>query len=170
MNDPHNSPNPFAAPTAYDQSPVAEVPAEAYVKGRLMPPAIIMIVIAVLSAMFMIIDFGFRIINMGNPQFMPADDLQRTSAMFGNIAGAVLDILNLIAQVFVVKGSIAMIKGRGLKSARTASILSMIPCISGCCILNIPFGIWAFWLLDKPEIANYFAQREFRPQDIDDKF
>jgi hypothetical protein len=38
----------------------------------------------------------------------------------------------------------------------TASILAMIPCLSPCCILGLPFGIWALVVLNKPEVKSAF--------------
>jgi len=41
--------------------------------------------------------------------------------------------------------------------AFTASILAMIPCISPCCIIGLPIGIWCLVVLTKPEIKNAFS-------------
>jgi hypothetical protein len=40
--------------------------------------------------------------------------------------------------------------------AMTASIVAMIPCISPCCILGLPFGIWALVILNRPEVKAAF--------------
>jgi hypothetical protein len=41
--------------------------------------------------------------------------------------------------------------------AFTASILAMIPCVSPCCFLGLPFGIWALVVLNKPEVKSQFT-------------
>jgi len=38
-----------------------------------------------------------------------------------------------------------------------ASILAMVPCISPCCLLGIPIGIWALVVLMKPEVQQAFV-------------
>ena len=46
------------------------------------------------------------------------------------------------------------LRSRGL--AMTAAILAMIPCFSPCCLLGLPFGIWALVVLSKPEVQSQF--------------
>ena len=49
----------------------------------------------------------------------------------------------------------ADLRGRGL--AMTGSVLSMIPCLSGCCIVGLPVGIWALVVLNNPDVRAGFA-------------
>ena len=37
-----------------------------------------------------------------------------------------------------------------------ASILAMIPCLSPCCLIGLPIGIWALVILMKPEVKAAF--------------
>jgi hypothetical protein len=37
-----------------------------------------------------------------------------------------------------------------------ASIIAMIPCVSPCCLLGLPIGIWALVVLMKPEVKSAF--------------
>lgn len=36
------------------------------------------------------------------------------------------------------------------------SILSMVPCVSPCCLLGLPVGIWALVVLNTPEVKQAF--------------
>jgi hypothetical protein len=38
-----------------------------------------------------------------------------------------------------------------------ASIIAIIPCISPCCCVGIPLGIWAVVVLNKPEVKAHFS-------------
>jgi hypothetical protein len=38
----------------------------------------------------------------------------------------------------------------------TASILALAPCISPCCLVGLPIGIWALVVLSKPEVKSSF--------------
>jgi hypothetical protein len=40
--------------------------------------------------------------------------------------------------------------------AMAASIIAMIPCVSPCCLLGLPIGIWALVVLMKPEVKSAF--------------
>lgn len=71
-----------------------------------------------------------------------------------------------IPQSIVAFGvSIVMIVGAGkmgrLESygwAQAAAIIGMVPCISPCCLLGLPFGIWALTVLNKPHVQAAFKR------------
>jgi hypothetical protein len=65
-------------------------------------------------------------------------------------------IIGLIVGGIIVFGALKMknLENHGL--AMAASILAMIPCVSPCCILGLPIGIWALVVLSKPEVKSAF--------------
>lgn len=65
-------------------------------------------------------------------------------------------ILLLIASSFVFYGAMSMKNLTNLGMARGASIVAMIPLVGPCCILGIPFGLWAFVVLGKPHVRDAF--------------
>jgi hypothetical protein len=44
----------------------------------------------------------------------------------------------------------------------------MIPCVSGCCFLGIPIGIWAIITLGNPDVKVAFAERRRAASGFDD--
>ena len=58
--------------------------------------------------------------------------------------------------LFVVYGSIMMIRGKSYNLAKTAMVFAMMPCISACCFLGIPFACWGFIELDKEDVKDAF--------------
>lgn len=69
------------------------------------------------------------------------------------IWGAVL----VIASSFVLYGAVQMRRLRSFGTARAAAIVAMIPLLGPCCILGIPFGIWAFVVLVRPGVRKSFT-------------
>jgi len=45
---------------------------------------------------------------------------------------------------------------RNYEFAFLAAILAMIPCVTPCCFLGLPFGIWAVIVLRKPGVKDAF--------------
>ena len=41
--------------------------------------------------------------------------------------------------------------------ALVSAVLALLPCLSPCCVLGLPFGIWALVTLNKPEVKEAFA-------------
>ena len=69
---------------------------------------------------------------------------------------SVWGIILLIAAFFVLFGAIKMKRLNNYAWARSAAIVSMIPCLGPCCLMGIPFGIWAFVVLGKPHVQQAF--------------
>jgi hypothetical protein len=57
----------------------------------------------------------------------------------------------------VLIGAAKMQSLRSFEFAFAAAILAMIPCLTPCCVLGLPFGIWALVVLNKPEVKSQFT-------------
>jgi hypothetical protein len=62
----------------------------------------------------------------------------------------------IIASSFVLYRAIQMRNLKNFEIARAAAIVAMVPFLGPCCILGIPFGIWAFITLGKPGVRDAF--------------
>ncbi len=58
------------------------------------------------------------------------------------------------ALVFI--GAYRMKRLRSHRLAEVAAVVAMIPCISPCCLLGLPFGIWAILVLEDPSVKAAF--------------
>lgn len=75
--------------------------------------------------------------------------------MSGGI-GAVFSVIGLIMSVVVFMGASKMKNAESYGFAMAAAIIAMIPCVSPCCLLGLPLGIWALVVLMKPEVKAAF--------------
>ncbi|HWP85239.1 MAG TPA: hypothetical protein VNN17_08615 [Terriglobia bacterium] len=67
--------------------------------------------------------------------------------------------LNIVLQVisaFILCGAMRMRRLQSYRLARIACILAVIPCISPCYVVGIPFGIWGLCTLANPEVRAAF--------------
>ena len=94
------------------------------------------------------------------------------------IANDVLDIyekglkvaLPIMWVVGGVTAALTIIAGMKLKNLQSpglvkfGSIISMIPCVSGCCVLGLIFGIWSLTTMGQPEVKAGFAAMKRRSQ------
>lgn len=83
----------------------------------------------------------------GNPQ-MPV--------MVQGGIGLVFNVIALIAAVVIILGALKMKRLESYGMAMTAAIVAMIPCISSCCLVGLPLGIWALVVLNDAEVKNSF--------------
>ncbi|MBL0312064.1 MAG: hypothetical protein IPP78_04970 [Holophagaceae bacterium] len=76
--------------------------------------------------------------------------------MLSGGVGAVVNVIGLAMAVVVFMGASKMKNAESHGFAMAAAILAMIPCISPCCLLGLPLGIWALIVLLKPEVKAAF--------------
>jgi hypothetical protein len=69
--------------------------------------------------------------------------------------GIAESIVGIAWSGLILYGGMEMNKLRSFGLAMTASIVAMIPC-SVCCLLGLPFGIWAVVVINKPEVRAAF--------------
>jgi hypothetical protein len=71
-------------------------------------------------------------------------------------AAVASDALALVLSLVVLAGAIRMLALRNYEFAFVAAVLAMIPCLTPCCLLGLPFGIWALVVLRKPGVKDGF--------------
>ena len=76
--------------------------------------------------------------------------------MFSGAMGIFSNIIGLLVGGLILFGATKMKKLESYGLAMTVSIIAMIPCISPCCIVGLPIGIWALVVLSKPEVKGAF--------------
>lgn len=89
--------------------------------------------------------------DMGDPQ------MQKYFNLAGGGFGIVQSVIGAVIGILIWRGAAKMKALENHQFAFTASILAMIPCISPCCLLGLPFGIWALVVISKPEIKSQFT-------------
>ena len=118
-------------------------------EGRVAGPAIALMITGLLAVVLTIGSLILNLAVIGNAR-VPAEE--RGPRMVGMVIGT---LLGMAWGAFVATGAWKMktLESRGL--AMAAAIVAMIPC-SGCCLLGLPFGIWALVVLADPDVKNAF--------------
>ncbi len=85
------------------------------------------------------------------------DDGLEMSAESQILFRAFWGIVMLGANIVTLMAGINMRRLTNLGLCRTGAIFAVIPCLSLCCIVGIPFGIWALVALSGPDVADAFS-------------
>jgi len=139
--------------------PAAPSPAE-----RVKLPAIFLIVTAAIGMLWQLVDILFII--------LPSEEGDLASAVLSHEVGGMVSsdmikimsggigiassVIALAVGVVVLLGAVRMMALRSYGLALAGAILAMIPCISPCCVLGLPFGIWALVVLMNTEVKAAF--------------
>jgi hypothetical protein len=78
-------------------------------------------------------------------------------AQAGGAVGLVFNVIQVAAAAVIIIGAQKMknLQSRGM--AMSASIVAMIPCVSSCCLIGLPIGIWALVTLNDPNVRASFT-------------
>lgn len=146
MNDPINPPPP---------------PAVDRIRQKVIPPAIGLIVTGGLGVLVQILSRllglagnfmqGFREDlpeGMDSPEFIVP--------LLDGVFSIVSSVIGLVIAAVIIYAGIRMLKLEAWGLAVAASILAMIPCVSPCCIIGLPVGIWALVVLIGDDVKMVF--------------
>jgi len=138
------------APPTMLTVPMPSDTALAEVKG----PATGLVVVAILGFIAQVLGLIWR---LGFSAFAATQTAQPAWAnMFSGTLSTVSGIIGIAVSGLILFGGIKMMKLENYGLAMTASIVAMIPCISPCCLVGLPIGIWAVVILSKPEVKGAF--------------
>jgi hypothetical protein len=70
-------------------------------------------------------------------------------ALVGQLVGCALSLL-------VIVGAIRMKRLESYGFAMASAIIAMIPCMSPCCVLGFPFGLWAIIVMQDGHVRSAF--------------
>jgi phage FluMu protein Com len=158
-----NAPNPYASPNPYAASPYGGAYGGAMAgsyrpttaPAKLMIPAILMIVVAVITIGWGSISTLNVILTPMPPPPPELDEAGQAGYKAGYYgAGVVAPLIAILVNIGVIAGAIQMIRLKSYDTAKGAAIAAIFPC-SACC-LNMPLGIWALIVLNQPDVRRMF--------------
>lgn len=152
---PPDSENPYQATGTSPGGSDYIAPGQPYASSRVQAPAMALMVTMIISMPFILLGAVINMVSMAGGGVAPAQQEMAINIMSGGI-GLVLNFVGLAIGVVILFGAIKMKNLQNYQYAMTASILAMIPCLSPCCLLGLPFGIWALVVLNDPNVKASF--------------
>lgn len=122
---------------------------------RVSAPATALIVTGIISIILQTLGIVGNLAMMaidGGPVAQDADFL----LLFDGAFSAAFGVFSLAMAVLVLVGAMKMKNLNNYALAMTSAIVAMIPCISPCCLLGFPFGIWAIVVLSDGSVKAAF--------------
>lgn len=81
---------------------------------------------------------------------------ERYAELYEGAAGIASSFIGILVAALIIYAALKMKELTQYGLCMAASILAMIPCISPCCIIGLPIGIWCLIVLTKPEVKAAF--------------
>jgi len=145
----HDLTNPYASPDFVSSG-------ASFSKERIESPAMGLLIVSSISVFFLVIALAFDVFLLASgtasqlpqPGPMPKEAQIIIRALWGGIM--------LLCNVVIIFGALSMYRLRRYELAKAAAILSVIPCLSPCCVVGIPFGLTALSRLSHPDVMRAF--------------
>lgn len=120
-------------------------------------PATALLITAGLGIALQLFSLLRHLLGTAMPLVLPGGGANaRLAQMMAGSLGVVSSVIGLAIGGVILAGALKMKEGRSYGFALAAAILAMVPCVSPCCCLGLPFGIWALVVLIKPEVKAAF--------------
>ena len=119
-------------------------------------PSTGLLITGIVGAIFSLATFFSLIIGVSLTAVGWEDIPEEYSEIWEGAAGMGSAFVGILVAAFIIYASIKMKELNQWGLAMAASILAMIPCISPCCIIGLPIGIWCLVVLTKPEVKAAF--------------
>jgi len=129
-------------------------------RAKVAGPAIGLMVVAGIGICIQILGILWKLfmgaVAMSQMQNDVPAPLEGIRAFFNGPVGIILGFLGILVGVLILVGAMKMKSLQNYGLAMIVTILAMIPCISPCCILGLPIGIWALIVLLDPNVKAAF--------------
>ena len=132
---------------------------QAYASDRVSGPAIALIVTGALGLALQLLGMVANLVQLAIPAAAPNPDMMPFGPGFGPAVNVFFGVLALGLSILVIVGAVKMKNLESYALAMTAAIVALVPCISPCCCLGLPFGIWALVVLSDSQVQAAFQSQ-----------
>ncbi len=108
----------------------------------------VLLILGMVFSLFLVVSGAAEELHGQNPFVANGTSVVLTRIVFG----CILLALNGV----ILMGALKMRNLQSYSLAMTAAVLAAIPCCGLCYFIDIPFGIWAIVVLNKPEVRSAF--------------
>jgi phage FluMu protein Com len=155
-DNPYQSPSPFV----YQGPPGQPDP---YAAQRVSGPATALTVTAILGVVMNVLGTmaNVSMLALGPMAGQPGANMRLRHEdtfpmMLGGGVYVALGLFGVAMSIIILIGARKMKRLEGHTFAMAAAIIALVPCISPCCLLGLPFGIWALVVLNDPSVKAAF--------------
>jgi len=121
-------------------------------------PAICLIIVGALGGVLQLFNLLSHLLGwaIAQPQSTGNPQMDRFIELFSGGVGTVFILIPMAMSLFIVFGAVRMMSLRNFGLSIATGVIVMLPCVSPCCCLGLPAGIWALVVLNRPEVRAMF--------------
>ena len=124
--------------------------------SKIGPPAIALAVVAGLDGLLCLASLGMNLLGIASTPLVDARGDERVAWFLSGIWGMAWALFGLGVSGFLLWGALRMRELASYPLALSVCIVSMVPCLSPCCLLGVPFGIWGLVVMHDQAVRPHF--------------
>lgn len=151
-DNPYQTPPP--APGGFGQGP-----GSGYALAKVQGPAIAMMVLGGVGILLCLVGVVLNLVNIGGAAAAVGGNQpegQQAFLMANGAFGIVQALVGIVISALAIYAGLQMKNLRAYQLSFIASIAVMLPCVSPCCIIGLPIGIWSLVVLNDPAVKSSF--------------
>jgi hypothetical protein len=125
-------------------------------RSQLSGPSVGLLVTGIIGGILELTSFIAMLFGTSWMAVMEEDIPEKMEGMFKASFWTASSLVGIFIAVFLIYASTKMREASQWGMCVAAAVLAMIPCISPCCLIGLPIGIWCLVVLTKPEIKAVF--------------
>ncbi|MFO0905200.1 MAG: hypothetical protein U0939_19490 [Pirellulales bacterium] len=148
--------NPYVPPAGFG-GPSGPPPVD--VAAKVSGPAIGLMVTAGIGIAFQVLALAMNVLGVGVGAAAAGGDNggpEGAQLMVQGVAGMVGAVIGIIVGIVIIMGALKMKNLQSYGFAMAAAIIAAVPCVSPCCLIGLPVGIWAVMVLNDPYVKQSF--------------
>jgi len=127
--------------------------AEQKVRG----PAIGLLVTSGLGALLQIASIGLSLMGTLIPDAgSQYGEAPQIVSFLSGAYGILISVVGIAMAGFLAWAGLKMMRLESWGLALTACIVALVPCVSPCCLIGLPFGIWGLVVINDPTVKQAF--------------
>lgn len=136
------------------QPPVAYSTSDPYRDVQL--PATFLIAVAAIGILGQLLGLVMNVLGMGMAGLADQPGGDAIPMMMQGTMGIIGSIIGILVGAFIIYGALQMKQLVNYPLAVAASAVAMVPCLSPCCCLGLPVGIWCLVILMRADVKAAF--------------
>ena len=130
------------------------------VEQKVKLPAIGLLIAGIINGAFafvMLVSGILRLIAFSKGlEKLPTNEAERIGFYIGSFAGYGIGLITLLMSPVIVFGAVQMMRGKKYGLSKAVAILAILPFTACCMLVGAPMGIWAYIVLNQPDVKAFF--------------
>ena len=126
-------------------------------REQVQTPGLLLMIVGIVGAVLQVLSVILNMVGVGVGAIGATEAPEFVTQMMSGVIGIVFSVVAIAVGLFIAYAGMQMRQLRNYTLSIIGAIVAMIPCLSPCCCLGLPVGIWALVVLFKPGVRDAFV-------------